>query len=100
MIAAELKASGGFLRIDPGTPIAEHIDAVPQFDKWRSIATDVLVTGGVMPAPNRRLKVRFGLWDLASGQLLLAQQYMLDSEEPRQVSHLIAAAIVKCLRGE
>ena len=99
-IAAELKASGQFLPVEPGTPIAENIDAVPQFDKWRAIATDVLVTGDVTPASNGRLKVKFWLWDMASGQMLLAQQYVFGPEEPRQVPHLIASAIIKCLRGE
>jgi TolB protein len=100
IITAETTASGRFLPVEPSTPIVENVSAVPQFDKWRSIDTDVLVTGRVTPAPNRRLKVEFRLWDLASRKLLIAQQYFLGPEEPLPVPHLIAAAILKCLRGE
>lgn len=39
-------------RIEPSTPIGENVSAVPQFDKWRSIGTDVLLTGSVTPASN------------------------------------------------
>jgi Tol biopolymer transport system component len=93
IIAAEMTASGRFLQIEPSSPIAEPVSAVPQFGKWRSIDTDVLITGRIMPASNGRWKAEFRLWDMASGKLLLAQQYMLDPEEPRPVPRLMAAAI-------
>ena len=95
IIAAEMTASGRFLQIEPSAPIAETVSAVPQFDRWRSIDVEVLVTGRVTPASNRRWKAEFRLWDMASGKLLLAQQYMLGPDEPRPVPHLIAAAIME-----
>jgi len=95
IIAAEMTASGRFLQIEPSAPLAETVSAVPQFDKWRGIDVDVLVTGRVTPASNGRRKAEFRLWDMASGKLLLAQQYMLDPEELRPVPHLIAAAIME-----
>ena len=97
IIAADISASGGFLLIEPGTPIAEAVRAVPQFDKWRSVGADALVTGGVTPAPNGRWKVEFRLWDVATGLLLVTQQYFVGLEEARPVPHLISAAIVEHL---
>jgi TolB protein len=99
IIAAELKASGHFLPVEPGTPIAENIDAVPQFDKWRSLGSEALITGGVTPASNGRWKVEFRLWDVAIGKLLIAERHVLGPEESSQAPHLIAAAIIERLWG-
>lgn len=84
-----------FRQIEPRTPIAETVNAAPQFDKWRSIDTEVLVTGRVTPASNGRWKAEFRLWDMASGKLLLAQQYSFGPEGPREIPHQIAAAIME-----
>jgi TolB protein len=72
---------------------------VPAFDKWRSIHTEWLLTGRVTQ-PDHRLKVEFRLWNVIRGTQLLGQQYFLQPEQWRNVSHVIAEAILKRLNDE
>jgi TolB protein len=99
-IISDLRASGRFVLIEPAMPIEENLDAVPQFDKWRSIDAEVLVIGRVTPTPDQRFKAEFRLWDLVSGKMTIAQQYMLRPEDSHRVPHLMAEAIFERLTGQ
>jgi TolB protein len=100
IVTADLKASDRFVLIEPDGSIAEKVDAVPQFDKWRGFNTEWLVTGRVTSAPNQRVKVEFRLWDVAKGEHVLGAQYWLGPAERRQVPHAMAEAILKRLSEE
>jgi TolB protein len=99
-IIADLTASGRFVLIEPAMPIEESVDAVPQFDKWRSMEAEVLVTGRVTTALDRRSKAEFRLWDVVSGKVTIAQQYLLRPEDSHRVPHLMAEAIFERLTGQ
>jgi TolB protein len=96
IVTEDLRASGRFVLIEPDSPIVEKVDAVPALDKWRGIDTEWLLTGRVTQ-PDRRLKVEFRLWSVIRGQQLLGQQYFLQPEEWRNLSHVIAEEILKQL---
>jgi TolB protein len=98
-IISDLRASGRFVLIEPAMPIEEKVDAVPQFDKWRSIDAEVLVTGRVTTAPDQRSKAEFRLWDVVSGKMTIAQQYLLRPDDSQRVPHLMAEAIFERLTG-
>jgi Tol biopolymer transport system component len=100
IIASDLKASGRFVLIELDRSIDENVHAVPQFDQWRRINTEWLVTGRVTPAANQRFKIEFRLWDVVKGQQVLGQQYFFGLEEADHVTHIIAEAILKRLRDE
>ena len=81
-------------------PIEENLDAVPQFDKWRSINAELLVTGRVTTTPDQRFKAEFRLWDVISGKITIAQQYWLRPDDSRRVPHLVAEAIFERVTGQ
>src|SRR5262245_42184727 len=77
VITNNLKRSGLFAPIDQAAFI-EHInsiDVAPQFQSWRTINAQALVTGRMTKQPDGRLKAEFRLWDVVSGQQLTGQQY-------------------------
>src|SRR5215469_9102068 len=77
VITANLKRSGLFAPIDQAAYIEKtiNIDAAPQFANWRTIAAQALVTGRMTRQNDGRLKAEFRLWDVATGQQLIGQQY-------------------------
>ena len=76
VITNNLKRSGLFAPIDPAAFIEKiaNIDAAPQFQNWKTINAQALVTGRMTRQPDGRLKAEFRLWDVATGQQLAGQQ--------------------------
>jgi TolB protein len=73
-------------------------DAMPQFDSWRAINAQALVTGRVQ-RDSARMHAEFRLWDVASGEQATGQQYTTDANNWRRVAHLIADAIYSKITG-
>src|SRR6195952_1996826 len=75
VITNNLKRSGLFAPIDPAAFIEKisNIDQAPQFQNWKTINAQALVTGRMTPQPDGRLKAEFRLWDVAAGQQLTGQ---------------------------
>src|ERR1700726_5076854 len=69
VITNNLKRSGLFAPIDQAAFIEKivNIDAAPQFQSWKTINAQALVTGRMTRQNDGRLKAEFRLWDLASG---------------------------------
>src|SRR6185295_2210848 len=76
VITNNLRRSGLFAPIDPQAYIEKitNIDVPPQFQSWRSINAQALVTGRVTRQPDGRLKAEFRLWDVPQAQQLAGQQ--------------------------
>lgn len=102
VISNDLKRSGLFAPIDKKAFIdkAVTVDTAPQFDSWKAINAQALVTGRVTRDPSGRLKAEFRLWDILSGQQLTGQQYFTDANNWRRLAHIIADAIYSRLTGE
>jgi TolB protein len=102
VITNDLKRSGLFAPIDKKAFIdkAVSVDVPPQFDSWKVINAQALVTGRITRDPSGRLKAEFRLWDILSGQQLMGQQYFTDPNNWRRVAHIIADAIYTRLTGE
>jgi TolB protein len=75
------------------------VDKPPQFANWKQIA-DELVVGRVTRQSDGRSKVEFRLWDVASGQQLVGQQYIGSPDDWRSVAHMISNDVYGCLTGE
>jgi TolB protein len=101
VIANNLRRSGLFAPIDPAAYIEKisNVDAVPQFDSWRAINAQALVTGRVRREA-ARIKADFRLWDVLAGQQLTGQQYNTTAENTRRVAHIISDAIYTRITGE
>src|SRR5258707_424496 len=102
VITNNLKRSGLFAPIDQAAFIEKvsNIDLPPQFQSWKTINAQALVTGRMTPKPDRRLKAEFRLWDVAAGQQLAGQQYFTSPEYWRRIAHIISDQIYERLTGE
>ena len=102
VITNNLKRSGLFAPIDQAAYLekAVNFDAVPQFNNWKTINAQALVTGRMTRQPDGRLKAEFRLWDVATGQPLAGQQYFTQPENWRRISHIISDQIYERMTGE
>ncbi|KAA0701277.1 Tol-Pal system protein TolB [Neorhizobium sp. P12A] len=102
VIAADLKRSGLFAPVDKAAFIDKisNFDAAPQFQNWRTINAQALVTGRVTQEADGRLRAEFRLWDTFAGQQMTGQQFYTQPENWRRVAHIIADAIYEKITGE
>ena len=102
VITNNLKRSGLFAPIDQAAFIEKiaNIDAAPQFQSWKTINAQALVTGRMTRQGDGRLKAEFRLWDVAAGQQLAGQQYFTSPEYWRRIAHIISDQIYERLTGE
>src|SRR5438045_5168136 len=102
VITNNLKRSGLFAPIDQAAFIEKisNIDLPPQFQSWKTINAQALVTGRMTRQGDGRLKAEFRLWDVTSGQQLTGQQYFTSPEYWRRIAHIISDQIYERLTGE
>jgi TolB protein len=102
VITNNLKRSGLFAPIDQAAFIEKisSIDTAPQFQSWKTINAQALVTGRMTRQSDGRLKAEFRLWDVAAGQQLTGQQYFTSPEYWRRIAHIISDQIYERLTGE
>ena len=102
VITNNLKRSGLFAPIDQAAFIERitNIDVAPQFQNWKTINAQALVTGRMTRQGDGRLKAEFRLWDVASGQQLTGAQYFTAPEYWRRIAHIISDQIYEKLTGE
>ena len=70
------------------------------FQNWKTINAQALVTGRMTRQGDGRLKAEFRLWDVTAGQQLAGQQYFTSPENWRRIGHIIADQIYEHLTGE
>jgi len=102
VITNNLKRSGLFAPIDPAAFIEKigNIDQAPQFQNWKTISAQALVTGRMTRQGDGRLKAEFRLWDVNTAQQLTGQQYFTSPEYWRRIAHIISDQIYERLTGE
>jgi TolB protein len=102
VITNNLKRSGLFAPIDQAAFIEKvtNIDTAPQFQNWKTINAQALVTGRMTRQGDGHLKAEFRLWDVATGQQLAGQQYSTSPEYWRRIAHIISDQIYERLTGE
>jgi TolB protein len=102
VITANLQRSGLFAPIDPSAYIEKivNFDTVPNFQDWRAINAQALITGRVGQQSDGRLKAEFRLWDVLAGQQLGAgQQYLTTPDNWRRLAHIISDAVYERITG-
>ncbi|HEU4549146.1 MAG TPA: Tol-Pal system beta propeller repeat protein TolB [Rhizomicrobium sp.] len=102
VVRADLERSGLFKPLDP-RGFVEHItniNTVPNFQSWRTITAQGLVTGQVTMQPDGRLRVDFRLWDVYGASQMLGLQYFTQAENWRRVAHMVSDAIYERITGE
>ncbi|MBS1180684.1 MAG: translocation protein TolB [Proteobacteria bacterium] len=102
VIAADLQRSGLFQVLNQASFVDRILDpnAMPNFQNWRVVNAQALVSGGIVRAADGRLQADFRLWDVFGGTQLAGQQYFTTPENWRRIAHIIADAIYERLTGE
>jgi TolB protein len=102
VITNNLKRSGLFAPIDQAAYIEKitNFDAAPQFQNWRTISAQALLTGRITRQADGRVEAKFRLWDVATGQQLAGQQYVTQPENWRRIAHIISDQVYERLTGE
>jgi TolB protein len=102
VITNNLKRSGLFAPIDQAAFIERisNPDNAPQFQSWKAINAQAVVTGRMTRQNDGRLKAEFRLWDVASGQQLAGQQYFTAPDYWRRIAHIISDQIYMRLTGD
>ncbi len=102
IVTANLQRSGLFAPIDPQAFLERiaSIDTLPNFQDWRTINAQALITGRVGQQPDGRVQAEFRLWDvLAAQQLGAGQRYLTTAENWRRLGHIIADAVYERITG-
>jgi TolB protein len=103
IITANLQRSGLFVPINPSAFLEKivNFDSVPDFNSWRTINAQALITGRVTRQSDGRLKAEFRLWDVLAGQQLGAgQQYLTTPDNWRRLAHIISDAVYQRITGD
>jgi TolB protein len=102
VVRADLDRSGLFKALDPKSYIEQisNINVAPNFQNWRVINAQGLVTGQAAMQPDGRLRVDFRLWDVYGESQMLGLQFTTQPATWRRVAHMISDAIYQRITGE
>ncbi|MCF6306222.1 MAG: Tol-Pal system protein TolB, partial [Rhodobacteraceae bacterium] len=103
VIMADLASTGLFREI-PGTAFISAVtnfNAAPQFEDWRVVNAQALVTGAVSTSSDGRLVVKFRLFDVfAQAPIGDGVQYVGSADGWRRMAHKVADTIYSRITGE
>jgi TolB protein len=102
VISSDLASSGLFKPLDAATfpSVDPNVNVQPQFDGWKAISAQGLITGAVTADADGHLRVDFRLWDVYAGDQLLGLQFTSTPENWRRIAHKVADAVYEKLTGQ
>ncbi len=75
-------------------------DARPNFEAWKTVNAQFVLTGRVLKSGNGQVTAQFRLWDVATGEQAAGEQYTSEAQNARRVAHMIADAVFSKVTGE
>jgi TolB protein len=100
VITNNLSRSGLFRAIDPAAFVGGAGGDVPNFQNWKAIGAQALVTGKVDGQGGDRVRVEFRLWDVLPGTQIQGTAYTATLSNWRRIAHIISDVIYERLLGE
>ena len=103
VVSNDLAHSGLFRPISPSAFIQASAGAptdVPNFQNWKAIGAQALVTGRAEAQGGGQIRVEFRLWDVLPGVQLQGTAYTTSQANWRRIAHIIADVIYERLLGE
>lgn len=102
VVRSNLERSGLFTPLDRASFIEKipNFGTVPNFNSWRVIKAEGLVTGQAIFLPDGQLQVDFRLWDTFAEKQIVGMSFKTTPENWRRLGHLVADAIYERLTGE
>src|SRR5579859_3490719 len=101
VITNNLSRSGLFRPIDPAAYInAGAPSDTPNFQNWKAIGAQALVTGRVESQGGDKVRVEFRLWDVLPGLQIQGTAYTTTQSNWRRIAHIISDVIYERLLGE
>jgi TolB protein len=102
VISNDLGNSGLFRPVSPSAFIQASAAPgdVPNFQNWKSIGAQALVTGRVETQGDGQVRVEFRLWDVLPGTQIQGTAYTASQANWRRIAHIIADVIYERLLGE
>ena len=98
IVRADLERSGLIRNVDAAEVVDEA--AQPVLPDWRSRGADALLAGSASLLADGRVDVRWRLWDVVTGQPLLAKAVAVVPADLRLAAHRIADEVLQRLTGE
>ncbi|MBS0560096.1 MAG: Tol-Pal system protein TolB [Proteobacteria bacterium] len=99
VIAADLQRSGLFRPISAQASIANSAGDVPNFQNWKAVGAQALVTGKA-DDQGGSVRVEFRLWDVLPQTQLQGTAYTTTAANWRRIAHIMADVIYERLLGE
>ncbi len=102
VITADLARSGLFRPIDPSAFIQASAGGgdMPNFQNWKAIGAQALVTGRTEAQGGGNIRVEFRLWDVLPQAQIQGTAYTTTQANWRRIAHIIADVIYERLLGE
>jgi len=101
VVSADLSRSGLFRPVNPASFIQSGpVGDTPNFQNWRAIGAQALVTGKVDAAGGGQVRVEFRLWDVLPATQIQGTAYTTSVANWRRIAHIIADVIYERLLGE
>jgi len=101
VITNNLGRCGLFRPIDPAAFINAGAGGdVPNFQNWKVVGAQALVTGKVESQGGENVRVEFRLWDVLPGQQIQGTAYTTTLTNWRRIGHIISDVIYERLLGE
>ena len=102
VVRGDLARSGLFELIPEDAFLKSDIpfDVVPSYEDWRVINAEALVLARLAPAEGGRLALQFRVFDVVSGEQLVARQLRGPESAARRLAHKMADAVFTELTGE
>ncbi len=100
VVSADLARSGLFRPISPSAFIQAGAGDVPNFQNWKAVGAQALMTGKAEAQGGGNVRVEFRLWDVLPQTQIQGTAYTTTQGNWRRIAHIIADVIYERLLGE